>query len=348
MTIKVGIPRALLYHQFSVLWHNFFNWLDVEVIVSGETNKLTVDLGSARVVDEVCLPVKIFFGHVAQLPLKELDYLFIPRLVSIEKKAYICPKIMGLPDMLEASGLAMPPLIKPVLNLTAQNNYEDFLKETARFLGKDFFKIKKAWQKGLQEQKKYELAQLKRTNSYEIDTGNIDTGKLNVLLLGHQYVTDDRYINLNLQEKLRRLGYNILLPRHIPHEIQEALVKKLPKSMFWTHGRALLGSAFYFSGLPGFKGVIILSSFGCGIDSFIVNMVVRYLNKVKIPSLNITLDEHTGEAGIDTRVEAFFDLLCSRRENDEDYFSAYGQFLGNSEGAFGVSGAHRYYAAPYK
>jgi len=348
LTFKVGIPRALFYHEFSVLWQTFFDCLNAEVIVSGETNKLTVDLGAARVVEEACLPVKIYFGHVAQLPLQKLDYLFIPRLVSIEKKTYICPKIMGLPDMLNASGLAVPPLIKPVLNLVSRNSYEDFLREIGRFFGQDISRIKRAWQSGLQEQKKHESALLGDVNQAVNNTGSVAQDKLTILLLGHQYMIHDRHINLNLLEKLKLYGCDILLPCHISKETQAALVKKLPKSMFWSHGRVLLGSAFYFSSLPGPKGVIILSSFGCGIDSFVVNMVIRYLNKAKIPSLSITLDEHTGEAGIDTRVEAFFDMLCCRRIKDENYFSAYGQFLGHAEGAFGVSWADSYHAAPHK
>lgn len=62
--IKVGIPRALLYYQYYPMWKTFFEELGAEVVVSPPTTQIMLSAGSARLVADTCLPVKVFCGHV--------------------------------------------------------------------------------------------------------------------------------------------------------------------------------------------------------------------------------------------------------------------------------------------
>jgi predicted nucleotide-binding protein (sugar kinase/HSP70/actin superfamily) len=319
---KIGLPRALFYHTYFPLWSTFFEALGVEVLVSPQTNKVILDQGVKSVVDETCLPVKVFFGHVATLCEAEIDFLFVPRLISVEKKAYICPKFMGLPDMLRASKIKHPPLIKPVINKVKSSNINSFLWDCASpFTGK-WPKIKKAWQEAKQEQDKYEQKLVRE---------NDNDNHLNILILGHDYNLYDHYLNMGLWEMLQNLGCSITTPAQISKEERDHQLKKFPKSIFWTYGRNLLGSVYSFMQKPGIKGVIILSSFGCGIDSFIDNLIIRRLIEHKIPYLNVILDEHTGEGGLLTRVEAFVDIIRWRRDYHQNYFSPHGYNVGSCE-----------------
>jgi hypothetical protein len=93
----IGIPRALLYYYFYPAWRAFFESLGRTCRVSGKTTKSVIDSGIKVTVDEACLPVKAYHGHVMALS-GECDNVFVPRLVSVERKAYICPKLMGSPD----------------------------------------------------------------------------------------------------------------------------------------------------------------------------------------------------------------------------------------------------------
>lgn len=345
MKYRIGIPRALLYYQFATLWHTFFRELDVEVVVSGESNKRVLDEGALRVVDEACLPVKIYFGHAAELAKKELDFLFIPRIVSIEKRAYICPKLMGLPDMLSAYRAPLPPLLKPTLNLVRSSRGEEaFLREIEEKLGCDCRKTKRAW---LAAQEKYRRERLQVSESCILRQDALQKKEPVLFLLGHPYLLKDSYLNLNLLKKLEGLGCHIVLPEHVPAKIQEAELGYLQKPLFWTYGKNQLGSVRFFTRQQGLKGVIILTAFGCGIDSFIDNMVIRHLKKTGVPHLCITLDEHTGEAGVDTRIEAFIDMIHWRRPTDESNFSSYGQCLGNFERIVGIPGVECSSSAPY-
>ena len=56
-------------------------------------------------------------------------------------------------------------------------------------------------------------------------------------------------------------------------------------------------------------GAIEISSFGCGCDAVIKEFVEKIFKQNKIPFLYLMIDEHTGEAGIQTRLEAFMDTI---------------------------------------
>ena len=62
--ITIGIPMALNYYRDYVLWKSFFEHLGIKVITSPPTNKITVSNGSKYLVDEACLSLKVFMGHI--------------------------------------------------------------------------------------------------------------------------------------------------------------------------------------------------------------------------------------------------------------------------------------------
>ena len=37
--IKIGLPRAMLYYRYRVLWRTFFAELDMETVVSAPTDR---------------------------------------------------------------------------------------------------------------------------------------------------------------------------------------------------------------------------------------------------------------------------------------------------------------------
>ena len=115
--VTIGMPRALLYYDCAPTWNNFYRILGANVVVSPATTKTTIDAGVSLCVDDACLPVKIYFGHaVALAPL--VDFLFVPRLVSIEGGKYLCPKFLGLPDMVKAVLGERVRMITPTVDLS--------------------------------------------------------------------------------------------------------------------------------------------------------------------------------------------------------------------------------------
>jgi predicted nucleotide-binding protein (sugar kinase/HSP70/actin superfamily) len=138
--VKIGIPRALFYYYYYPLWRAFFNSMGLEVVLSPETNKAILDNGIETTLSEACLPVKVFFGHVTAIA-DQVDYLFVPRITRVEPKAYICPKFMGLPDMLRARLNNLPVLVDTVVDAGINGDsiqcWEDCFREVGSIFTRD-------------------------------------------------------------------------------------------------------------------------------------------------------------------------------------------------------------------
>ena len=94
--MKIGIPKALLFYYYYPLWKVFFEELGFEVIISQNTTKELIDKGIKVSVPEICVPIKIFNGHVLELLDSNVDYIFIPRMMNIRKGEFFCPRITCL------------------------------------------------------------------------------------------------------------------------------------------------------------------------------------------------------------------------------------------------------------
>ena len=75
-----------------------------------------------------------------------------------------------------------------------------------------------------------------------------------------------------------------------------------------------MGASFYLIESGSIDGLVHLGSFGCGPDSFLRELIADKIRKYpEIAYLSLILDEHTGEAGLVTRLEAFIDLIERRK-----------------------------------
>lgn len=328
---RVGIPHGLFYYYYYPLWKTFFTDLGADVVASSNTNRLIMDAGIETAVDETCLPLKVYFGHVRELSKQNLDYIFIPRLVSIEPRSYICPKFMGVPDMIKAAFPELPTVIDTVVDLSKTDKFikRDIIKVGNIFTCNNKI-IRKAYEHGLQEyyfcknlaRQGYTMAEAIRLwegNSLDI-TGAYD---LNIGILGHGYSLYDENISMNIINRLRTMGCKVYFPESFDRKTVEAEAATVPKRVFWTLGRKMVGSALHMDKRKDIDGIIYVACFGCGPDSLIGEIIER---KVKNKSfMLITIDEHTGEGGLVTRLEAFCDMLRRRRNtSSESDISAHG------------------------
>ena len=329
----IGIPRSLLYYNYFPAWKCFFEELGAEVVLSDKTTKNILDSGVKVAVDETCLPVKLFYGHVQNLKEKNIDYLFIPRVVSVEKKEYLCPKFLGLPNMVLNLMKDLPPVLHLDIDISKKN--KGFYREIYE-LGKLFtpnpFKTAVAFQKALKKLSEYQQQLLigytpmeyldslengsisKQKYDFKDSKENLDKRevpqKLKIAVLGHSYNLNDSYISMDIYKKLRDMGANILTTEMLSQSDQEKGASNLKKDIFWTFGKDIIGSAYYLLEKQMVDGVVLVVSFGCGPDSLVGEMIERtFKRKRTLPLLFLTLDEHSGEAGVLTRLEAFVDMV---------------------------------------
>lgn len=87
----IGIPRGLLAYRDGVLWKHFFEKLGFQCVVSPKSDREILERGTARAVDETCLPFKMYLGHVMWL-LGKCDAIFIPRTGGYQKREKFCTR----------------------------------------------------------------------------------------------------------------------------------------------------------------------------------------------------------------------------------------------------------------
>lgn len=331
----IGIPRALFYHQYYPFWKKFFEQLGHEVVLSSPTNKEILKRGIELSVDDACLPIKIFHGHVADL-IGKVDMIYIPRIVSLEPKEYICPKFLGLPDMIRNSIPDLPYIIDTELNMyKGKTKVLNHVFKIGEALNVSKTRTIAAYYKALNAQKQFEHELINKSmipqdifgNKQQAPTNQIpqkSPNHIKVLLLGHNYNIYDDFISMGLINKLRKHNVDFITSEMVPKRNILDGNKELSKGMFWTLGKKTIGTAYYFLNRKKVGGIIHVASFGCGPDSLIGELIEKKTKRdYDIPFLYLNLDEHAGETGFDTRLEAFLDVL-EGRGYIEDNISTYG------------------------
>ncbi|TYP54271.1 acyl-CoA dehydratase activase-related protein [Thermosediminibacter litoriperuensis] len=336
--MRIGIPRALLYYNYYPFWKIFFESLGHEVVLSSPTNKKILKDGLESTVDDACLPVKVFHGHVIDL-INTVDAVFIPRIISVESGEFICPKFLGLPDMIRNSVAGLPRIIDCELSLYRnKTGFMEHAIRVGRLLGNSTQEALRAYLLASSKYNSYKKFRVKN-GRLPIDEGDKSffevtapdyskykdgSFKFNVLVLGHPYNIYDRYVSMNLIKKLQDFGAKIITPEIIPERNISAGAKKLNKKLFWTLGKNILGSAYYYMDNCKLDGIVHVASFGCGPDSLVGELLERKVSRdYSLPFLYLNLDEHAGEEGFNTRLEAFVDIL-ERRRCGESNVSSHG------------------------
>jgi predicted nucleotide-binding protein (sugar kinase/HSP70/actin superfamily) len=295
--MKVGIPKGLLYYNYKPFIHTFFEELGAELIVSSDTNKDTLNNGVKYCVDEACLPVKIFHGHVAEIK-DQCDLILIPRIMQLREREFICPKFCGLPEMVMNSIPNMPKVTTEPIYAMSKERLFKWAKVVGKQVNHNNSRLNKAFEAAVE-------CQLKDKRGI-----NDESSPMKVALTGHPYNIYDNYINMNIVKKLKKLGVGVVTEEIIDEAAKEREMGKLFKRPFWSFAR----DNYSFTSIAAEKklvnGIIYISSFACGIDSVVIELIKH--NVEDFPLLILKVDEHTGEAGLDTRIEAFVDMLERR------------------------------------
>lgn len=314
--MKVGIPKGLLYSKYHVFMETFFLEIGAEIITSPETNRQLLNDGVKYCVDEACLPVKVFHGHVASLRGK-CDAILIPRIMGEKEKEFICPKFCGLTEMISNSIPSLPNLIGEPIYWNNTNKLYHWAYKAGSLVTKDHRVLKNA----------LDVATSKQNMIH--DGTNQDEYRFKVALLGHPYNRNDTFLNMNLVQKLNKLGVGIITEETIDEKSINDEVSKLFKRPFWAFARNSYGAAVNLFKQKRLDGIIYISSFACGIDSVVIELIKEETED--LPFLILKIDEHTGEAGFDTRIEAFADML-GRRKGFVNHNTTYGKHLSRSQG----------------
>ncbi|MGI6751428.1 MAG: acyl-CoA dehydratase activase-related protein [Anaerovoracaceae bacterium] len=311
----LGVPGGLFFTRYEAGIREFFRCLEeggfLKIKYSTQSNREILEYGLHHCVDEACLPIKIFHGHVRKLQ-EDCDYVVIPRLMKCQSGHAICPKFAGLPEMVRSGTGCKTGVFTGPLYLNNGKQLSRRLMSDGRSLGIPDKEIKRALKRG-----EFALKERKNRNR-GVDSGG-DSG-LHVAILGHSYNLNDPFINMNVLKKLKDLGITGVLADDLygDKDILEMdfKTKGFIKDPYWISFRENYVAALSVADRGTMHGAIYLSSFGCGLDSFIIDIVRKVLGD--IPLLVLKLDEHSGEAGLITRLEAYAELLERKNRNADN------------------------------
>ncbi len=311
MTVRVGIPRALLYYRYSPFWETFLRTLGFEVVVSKPTHRGLIEEGFKFADEDTCIPMKMAFAHTINIK-DQVDYLFIPRLISLDARTCFCPRLAGLPEMLKYSLPALPPLLNPYVDERYRNaGLLRSLTEMGSSLKRNSKEIKEAYRKGEEALQVFR----KKMGEGEGVAGlfkkvDREDSKGRVAVVGHSYCLYDPFFNFDLLRILKEAETSIYTPEMVSEEEIDSKIRELGKDIYWTSGREILGASLHYLQSKRVDGLIYLTCFSCGIDSMIEPLV---RHKVKEGGdklyLHLMIDEHTGSTGVFTRVDAFLETM---------------------------------------
>lgn len=326
---RVGIPHALAYFLYYPFCKTFFEDLGHEVVVSTPTTRAILDRGVEETVNDACIPIKIYHGHIASL-IDKADFIFCPRLVSVRRHGdfgseTFCPKFLGLPDLIRLTFEKAPPIIDTRIDLKqGKEQLEAMCVEVGEQLGNSAQQSKSAYQKARQVHRQF-LSLLEKgklpPEAMEIlfspgkpASSDVQKGEFNIAVVGYPYAIYDPYINVGLLNMLNKEQIKVYTQDMLSDKILNREARELPKSMFWYFSNRAVYGALYYMKKDYIDGIIHITAFACGPDSMVDRLLEIEARRRNKPYLSISIDEHTGENGVRTRVEAFVDMLRYRRD----------------------------------
>ena len=289
--VKVGIPKALTYYYYDKFWKYFFDVLDVDIVLSTDTNIDILERGNMVSTDEMCLSLKLYLGHVDYLKDK-CDYILVPRIDNYGIRDQTCTNFLGLYDLVNNL------FDKNILDYNISGNEIDDLVRMCSLLNKNEKQVKYAYevakQRAAKEEENEQNKQLKKLNNSNMKK---------VLLVSHPYNTYDNMVGKPIIDIFNKYNIEIIYSDLFNKEISNSESLSISPNLYWKYSKESIGSILLSDNV---SGIVFLSSFPCGLDSLVNELAMRKVNK---PYLNIVIDDLSSLTGIETRIESFADIL---------------------------------------
>lgn len=296
--MKIGIPNALYFENSNLMYKTFFSELGIKVIFSGVTTNEIKDEGIKLTTSESCLASKIFIGHVSSLVKRakseNIDYIFIPRLCTYKNKETECVRFYAMYDI--CKNMFDAKFISLNIDYEKGKTEMDSYIELARSLGFGFVRAYLAYsraKKVCKEENKMTIALIKRNSQMK---------SKKILIVAHPYVYEDNLLGKPICNfiKSKNIGLVYASKQNIYYNY-----KDITKTLYWKSSKNLVSGTVKH--LNEVDGIIYLSTFPCGEDSLVTELMQRKIKNV--PSIALVIDEHTTLEGYITRLESFIDII---------------------------------------
>ena len=349
--IRVTFPQLANYRvPLEVL---FTAGLDVSYVTPPPITKRTLEIGSRYSPDYVCAPFKYnlgnyieaieaganllvqtggvcrlgYYGELHEQILADLGYE--AKFVNMARAQYSKPltfynefKSVN-PDMSVKKIAAILPLVlKMVECIDVAEDYIrrhiGFTKQTDRFdqLHEEFLESLRT------VRTRKQLTQLFRSHMNELRRIPLDMPPrpLKVGIVGEYYTIMEPFSNHYIEKELAAMGIAVSRWMNLSNTLLQKN-KKQVKEQIRDYAQYNMGAtamntidqALKFA-KEGYDGIIHVKSFGCTPEMDAMPVLQNISSDYKIPILYFSFDSQTSETGIQTRLEAFYDMIMMRKE----------------------------------
>lgn len=323
--IRIGIPRILGMFEVFPFWRTLVANCGFEVVLSDVSNQALYEKGVGSVMsDNICFPAKLAHGHVADLLEKGVDRICYPHVVhdvpedAAAANSYNCPIVSAYGEVLRASlGLGSggaPPLDSPVVSFRD----DDLLREACRGyvepLGVSERVFRRAFPDAVAAQQARRSDLLRRGR--ELLDRPHDRDRPLVVLAGRPYHADP-LIEHHASEILSDFGADVV-PADVVAGMIEARWGSLGAVSQWAYPNRVLKAAQWVADQEDFcVQLVMISSFGCGPDAFIMDEIRDILTASgKIFTL-IKVDEISSTGSVRLRLRSLMETLRWRPVGQE-------------------------------
>jgi predicted CoA-substrate-specific enzyme activase len=315
----IGFNRSFLVNNYYPLYSNFFVELGYEVVLPDVASQEGIDQKNAA----FCFPAELAHGFFYSLLESEnpLNYLFLPHFKAVPSvddevstQSQVCPLVQGETFFLQSTYRKKiahitqkgTKILAPLLDLTeGLEDAREPLVKTARQMGILRKAAEKAFEKALQQQINC-FAEMKVIGKKILSELERTPDKFAVVIFSRPYNGSVDEAHMGIPHKFASRGILVMPLDFISFEKEHS-----KRHMFWGMGKQIMKAGRFVKSHPQLFGTYI-TNFSCGPDSFIIGYFREIMGRK--PSLTLELDNHTADAGLETRVEAFLDIVNAYRQ----------------------------------
>jgi predicted CoA-substrate-specific enzyme activase len=313
----VGFNRSFLVNTYYPLYASFFQELGFAPVLPESPHPGGVDRRNAA----FCYPAELAHGFFYQLISAPHvpPYIFLPHFKAVpsldgNSSSQVCPFVQGETFYLQATFRREIEMLKargvkfftPLMNLSeGERGARRPLVETARQMGIPKRHAEGAFDRALARQLAC-MAEMQAVGKKVLAQLERHPERLATVIFARPYNGFAPEAHMGIPHKFASRGVTA-----IPLDFLSLDGQKSKRHMYWGMGQRILMAARLVARHPQLFGTYI-TNFSCGPDSFLIGYFRRLMDKK--PSLTLELDSHTADAGLETRIEAFLDIISAYRQ----------------------------------
>ncbi len=313
----IGFNRSFLINTYYPLFATFFRALGYEPVLPDKPSQEGIDRREAP----FCYPAELAHGFFQTLLKHDPvpDYIFLPHLRAIPTQkghdySQVCPFVQGetyylqaafrypLTNLVQSGGRLLTPVINMTQGLDAARKP---LLDTAQQMGIGKDEAQAAFEQAAIQQTRL-WREMQAIGTQALTQLEAEPERTAVVIFGRPYNSLVDEAHMGIPHKLASRGILVLPLDFLTFDDEPA-----KDHMYWGMGQLILKGAHLVKKHPQLFGTYI-TNFSCGPDSFLLSYFRNIMGRK--PSLTLELDSHTADAGLETRIEAFLDIVTAYRK----------------------------------